>query len=88
MLRHNTDFGGELYKYDLPVGNRPIVFRSQNALITAEEAGVSALTATETLMEELGCDSDTAYESFIIKLQQNYNNEVDMYGDIKEAGDC
>lgn len=56
MLRHNTDFGGELYKYDLPVANRPIVFRSQNALITAEEAGVSALTATETLMEELGCD--------------------------------
>lgn len=42
----------------------------------------------ETLMETLDCDKDTAYESFIIKLQQNYNNEVDMYGDIREAGDC
>jgi hypothetical protein len=24
----------------------------------------------------------------VIKLQQNFNNEVDMYGDIREAGDC
>ena len=39
-------------------------------------------------MDALECDKDTAYQSFIIKLQQNYNNEVDMYGDIKEAGDC
>jgi hypothetical protein len=39
-------------------------------------------------MTELECDKDTAYESFIIKMQQNFNNEVDMYGDIRQAGDC
>jgi hypothetical protein len=37
-------------------------------------------------MEELQCDKDTAFESFTIKLQQHYNNEVDMYGDIRQAG--
>lgn len=44
-------------------------------------------TPTENLYEALEIDKDTAYESFIIKLNQNYNNEVDMYGDIKKAGD-
>lgn len=29
MLRHNTDYGGILYKYDLPTENLPIVFRNQ-----------------------------------------------------------
>lgn len=28
MLRHKTDYGGILYKYDLPTENLPIVFRS------------------------------------------------------------
>jgi hypothetical protein len=44
------------------------------------------LTATEELLNELEVDKDTAFESFIIKMQQKYNNEVDMYGDIREAG--
>ena len=38
-------------------------------------------------MAELECDKDTAFESFIIKMNQNFNNEVDMYGDIQMAGD-
>ncbi len=38
-------------------------------------------------MEELDCDKDTAFESFIIKHHQTFNNEVDMYGDIQRAGD-
>ena len=29
-----------------------------------------------------------SFEAFVIKLQQKFNNEVDMYGDIKQAGDC
>ena len=33
-------------------------------------------------MEELEVDKDTAFESFIIKMNQSFNNEVDMYGDI------
>ena len=35
----------------------------------------------------LDADKDTAYESFVIKFNQEYNHEVDMYGDVKEAGD-
>jgi len=38
-------------------------------------------------MDELDCDKDTAFESFIIKHHQMFNNEVDMYGDIQKAGD-
>jgi hypothetical protein len=37
-------------------------------------------------LNELEVDKDTAFESFVIKLQQKFNNEVDMYGDIREAG--
>ena len=44
-------------------------------------------TPTQTLMGELECDKDTAFESFIIKMNQSFNNEVDMYGDIQKAGD-
>jgi hypothetical protein len=40
------------------------------------------------LISELEVDKETAFESFIVKHNQLYNNEVDMYGDIKEAGDC
>lgn len=36
LLRHNTDFNGILYKYDLPVENAPIVFKS-GGLVVAEE---------------------------------------------------
>lgn len=86
MLRHNTDFNGILYKYDLPTVNQAIVFRSaQNALQSVDEQ--EQLTATEGLLKDLECDKDTAFESFVIKYQQKFNNEVDMYGDIRQAGD-
>ena len=38
------------------------------------------------MFDILDCDKDTAYESFVIKHNQEYNHEVDMYGDIREAG--
>lgn len=82
MLKHGEEVGGILYKYDLPIENLPITFRSQ--LIVKEDV---PLTATESLFETLQLDKDTAYESFIIKLNQTYNNEIDMYGDIKKAGE-
>lgn len=28
MLRHNEEHGGVLYKYDLPIENRPVEFRN------------------------------------------------------------
>ena len=82
MLRHQEEVGGVLYKYDLPVENRPSVFRFQ---IVVKEDLVN--TPTENLLEKLDIDKDSAYESFIIKLSQEFNNEIDMYGDIKKAGD-
>ena len=82
MLRHNEEHSGIMYKYDLPIENKPIPFKSQ--LIEQQEI---PNTAVENLYESLEVDKETAYESFIIKLNQNYNNEIDMYGDIRKAGD-
>lgn len=68
LLRHNTDFNGILFKYDLPTLNQAIVFRSaQNALQSMENQ--ETLTATESLLQNLACDKDTAFEAFVIKLQ-------------------
>lgn len=64
MLRHNEEHGGTLYKYDLPVENKPIEFKSQ--LIIREESVPN--TAVENLFDSLEIDKDTAYESFVIKL--------------------
>jgi len=65
--------------------NLPITFKNVSALIAAKEEEVN--TASMNLMEELDCDKDTAFESFIIKHHSTFNNEVDMYGDIQKAGD-
>lgn len=73
-----------IYKYDLPVLNQPITFH--NKLVTVDEEK-EALTQTEKLFDLLEADKETAYESFVIKFNQEYNHEVDMYGDVKEAGD-
>jgi len=85
QLRHNIDVAGILYKYDLPMENIPITFKNNKALANADVEVMN--TATQNLMEELDCDKDTAFESFIIKHHQMFNNEVDMYGDIVKAGD-
>lgn len=82
MLKHNEDVGGMLYKYDLPIENQPIIFKS--ALVVKEDVKSTAL---ENIFEQLEIDKETAYESFIIKVNQTYNNEIDMYGDIKQAGE-
>ncbi len=82
-LKHNTDISGVYYKYDLPAVNVPAEFKSQ--LIVAEDIPA---TAVENLLEKLEVDMETAYESFVIKLNQEYNNEVDMYGNVQKAGEC
>lgn len=63
MLKHNVDFGGMLYKYDLPVENQPITFQSM--LVPIEEI---PNTSVQNLFEKLDCDKETAYESFVIKM--------------------
>lgn len=37
MLKHNEDYGGVLYKYDLPVVNKPVQFRSQALMLREED---------------------------------------------------
>lgn len=44
-------------------------------------------TSVENLLSTLEVDKDSSYESFVIKMNQQYNNEVDMYGDLRKAGD-
>lgn len=39
------------------------------------------------MLEKLSVGKDTSYESFVIKMHQEFNNEVDMYGDIRKAGE-
>lgn len=73
-----------IFKYDLPVVNTPMKLRDNQLMVQDEEK--DALTQVEELFEILDCDKDTAYESFVIKFSQNYNHEVDMYGDIRQAG--
>lgn len=85
-MRHNTEFSGTLFKYDLPVVNTPIMFR-KSALAVIGEGEEDVRTSNQKLLELLEVDKDTAFESFIIKNQQEFNNEVDMYGDIQRAGD-
>lgn len=65
MLKHREDAGGMLYKYDLPVENKPIAFKSKQALALVEKE--AELTPLQKLFDELDCDKDTAFESFIVK---------------------
>lgn len=85
MLKHNEEVGGKIYKYDLPVQNEALVFINEKSLIIQEEELGS--TPAMNLFDKLEVDLDTAFESFVIKHHQMYNNEIDMYGDIKQAGD-
>jgi len=62
FLRHNEEYSGTLFKYDLPIVNKAIEFKSQ--IVVQEE---SALTSMENMFELLDCDKDTAWESFVIK---------------------
>ena len=84
VLRHDQEFDGTIYKYDLPVANKPLIFKRDAALALQEEE--IKLTSVQNLMEALECTKDTAFESFVVKHNQLFNNEVDMYGDIEEAG--
>ena len=67
MLRHGEELGGVVYKYDLPVVNQPIVFRSQQLALRDEN---EQPTAVESLLAALDVDKDTSYESFVIKMHQ------------------
>jgi len=79
-LLHGQE-GDMIYKYDLPVVNLPMKLRNNQLMVQKEEK--EAQTQVQQLFDILDCDKDTAYESFVIKFNQEYNHEVDMYGDIR-----
>jgi hypothetical protein len=82
-LLHGEE-AGMIFKYDLPIINEGIKFKNELILLEGEAAEA---TQVEKLFDILDCDKDTAYESFMIKFSQEYNHEVDMYGDITKAGE-
>lgn len=80
---HNEAIDGTVYKYDLPVENKPIQFRNQLIVIDEEK---DVTTPLLNLFQELEIDKEASYEQYVIKVNQTYNHEIDMYGDIKKAG--
>ena len=64
-LRVAEDVGGKMFKYDLPLENEPILFKSKSALMVQDQA--LEPTAVENLYDVLEMDKDTAFETFIIK---------------------
>jgi len=80
---HHKEVEGVLYKYDLSVENKPLQFKNQLMIIDDE---VDMQTPMLNLFDELEIDKESSYEQYVIKVNQTYNNEVDMYGDIKKAG--
>lgn len=78
------DDGSMIFKYDLPIINMPLDLKRE---VLALEGEAAEPTQVQKLFEILDCDLDTAYESFMIKLHQEYNHEVDMYGDVRKAGE-
>lgn len=43
MLRHGEELGGILYKYDLPVVNTPIIFKSMALVVKDEDLPPTAV---------------------------------------------
>ena len=72
-----------IYKYDLPLENRPIEFRKDQLTVVEE----SKATPLMRLLEQLSIDKDSSFESYALKVGMHFNNEVDMYGDVRKAGD-
>lgn len=82
-LIHNENVNGVIYKYDLPIVNTPIQFRNQLMVIDEEK---DAKTPMMHLCERLEIDKDSSYEQYVIKINQEFDHEIDMYGDINKAG--
>jgi len=80
---HNEEIEGTIYKYDLPIENKPIQFRNALMLIDDDQ---ETSTPVLNLYEELELDKDSSYEQYVIKVNQTYHHEIDMYGDVRKAG--
>jgi hypothetical protein len=57
------------------------------ALVPAPEFPAEPNTITENLFELLNMDKESSYESMILKYEQEFNSELDMYGNVVKAGE-
>jgi hypothetical protein len=70
---HNEEKNGKFYKYGLPAKNE-LPF---NQLVPKEDIEEPLpTTATESLFQLLGLDSDSSYESLILKIQSEFNHGI------------
>lgn len=71
IIDHNEERNGQLFKYGLPAKNE-LPF---NKLVVKDEVEENIpKTATENLFELMGLDSDSSYESLILKFQSEFNH--------------
>jgi len=82
-IKHDIIEGNIEYKYGVPSKN-VLPFTD---LIPAPEQPILPKTATENLYELLEMDKDSSYESLVLRYHQEFNTELDMYGDIVKAGE-
>lgn len=79
---HNEKINEKEYKYGLSVKNE-LKFTD---LIPKDETQEEPKTATENLYELLNLDEESSYESLVLKFNQAFNTEIDMYGNELPAG--
>lgn len=82
-IKHNVEVEGVEYKYGIPVKNEN--FRLNSAIVENENSS-EYFTPMESIMDQFGLDKDSAYEALVLKYDEYYNFEVDMYGDRQDAG--
>eukprot|EP00357_Protocruzia_adherens_P007335 CAMPEP_0114971812 /NCGR_PEP_ID=MMETSP0216-20121206/52_1 /TAXON_ID=223996 /ORGANISM="Protocruzia adherens, Strain Boccale" /LENGTH=278 /DNA_ID=CAMNT_0002332125 /DNA_START=1046 /DNA_END=1882 /DNA_ORIENTATION=+ len=68
-------------------GELPLPNIEQDMSLFYPEDKDVVLTSTEKIHAFLQIDKDTAYNDYAMKIQETFNNELDMYGDIQEAGE-
>jgi hypothetical protein len=81
-IPHNVKVGNIEYKYGIPAKNLPFT-----EIIPKMEEPAIPNTITENVFELLGLDKNSSYESMLLKSQEEFNSELDMYGNIVKAGE-
>jgi hypothetical protein len=85
-IKHNENYKEKEYKYGLPSKNE-LQFTELISLDKEQVKSSVPKTDTETLYDILDMDKDSAFESLILKHQEEFNHELDMYGNVQKAGE-
>ena len=82
FIPHNTKIYNVEYKYGIQAKNVPFT-----EIIVKPEEPIIPNTITENIFEILNLDKKSSYESMLLKCEQEFNFEIDMYGNIVKAGE-